>query len=76
MLFFAFYISPVLVNAQCPMCKTALESNNKQKSTTEKKFGRGINNGILYLLAMPYIAVGAVGYVWWKRQKSDGSEKR
>jgi hypothetical protein len=55
--------------SQCPMCKTSLESNRKQKGL-EKTYGRGINNGILYLLAAPYLLVGTVGYFWWKNQKT------
>lgn len=59
----------VPLQAQCPMCKTGLESNRKQSGLT-KTYGRGINNGILYLLAAPYLLVGTVGYFWWKNQKA------
>ena len=39
------------VNAQCPMCKTAVESGMEEGHTK----GRGLNDGILYLLATPYL---------------------
>lgn len=53
--------------AQCPMCKSAVESNLKDG---ESSVGLGLNDGILYLLAMPYILVGVVGYMWYKRHKA------
>jgi hypothetical protein len=31
--------------------------------------GKGLNNGILYLLAMPYLAVAAVGFIWYKKYR-------
>jgi len=52
--------------AQCPMCKTSLESNRKGNVN---RVGNGINNGILYLLAMPFIAIGSVGAVYMYRQR-------
>ena len=53
--------------AQCPMCRTAVESGMDEEGNTK---GRGLNDGILYLLATPYLAVGAVGYFWYKRNKA------
>lgn len=58
--------------AQCPMCKTSLESNRKEKGL-QKTYGNGVNDGILYLLAAPYVIVGTVGYFWWKNQKAKRS---
>ena len=52
--------------AQCPMCKTSLEANRKDNVN---RVGNGINNGILYLLAMPFIAVGSVGAIYVYRQR-------
>jgi hypothetical protein len=51
--------------AQCPMCKMAAETN-LQNGGTE---GKGLNAGILYLLAMPYLLVCVIGYVWWRKRK-------
>lgn len=63
MLFFT-----VPVSGQCPMCKTALKSNqtNKKGATV----GNGINKGILFLLATPYILVGAAGFAWYNYRKN------
>jgi hypothetical protein len=66
MLAFGFMIlSTVKVKAQCSQCTTAVESNNKSGSSTT----RGLNSGILYLLAAPYLAVAAVGFIWYKKYR-------
>ena len=51
--------------AQCPMCRMSAESNLKNGGT----MGRGLNSGILYMLAAPYICVGALAYLWMKNRK-------
>lgn len=51
--------------AQCPMCKTSLEANRKDEGAG--RVGNGINKGILYLLAMPFVMVGSVGGVYLYR---------
>jgi hypothetical protein len=58
------------VKAQCAMCTTAVESNNKTGATTT----RGLNNGIMYLLAAPYLAVAAVGFIWYKKYRRKNVE--
>ncbi|NUM32092.1 MAG: hypothetical protein HUU47_07180 [Bacteroidetes bacterium] len=54
------------VNAQCPMCKAAVESSMKDKSNSK---GKGLNRGILYLLAMPYLLAGVTGAGFYYRYK-------
>ena len=53
------------VAAQCPMCKMSAESNLKNGGT----MGKGLNAGILYMLALPYSLVGIIGFIWWKNNK-------
>ena len=54
------------VSAQCPMCKTAVESGMEDGHTK----GKGLNYGILYLLATPYLAIAFIGGAWYyKRNK-------
>jgi hypothetical protein len=60
LVFAASVFTPVA--AQCPMCKTALESNMKDG---EKPKGTGINKGILYLLAMPFLAFIGIGGAYY-----------
>lgn len=44
------------LNAQCSMCRAVLQSEEGQATA------KGINNGILYLMAIPYLLVGLVGW--------------
>lgn len=51
----------IQTNAQCAMCRAVLESEEGQ-STAE-----GVNDGIMYLMAVPYILVGSIGFIiYWK----------
>jgi hypothetical protein len=54
-----------VAEAQCPMCKTAVESGMKDGHTK----GRGLNSGIKYLLATPYLAVAVLGGIWYKKSR-------
>lgn len=54
---------PMLAEAQCSMCRAVLESGEQQK------VAEGINNGIVYLMALPYILVAAVGYLVFRKMK-------
>lgn len=51
--------------AQCSMCTLNAE-NSVQNGNTE---GKGLNNGILYLLAAPYLAIAGVGFLWYKKYR-------
>jgi hypothetical protein len=51
------------LDAQCAMCRAVLESDPDQ-STAE-----GINNGIIYLMAIPYILVFGLGYIIYRKFK-------
>jgi len=42
--------------SQCSMCRAVLQSEEGQATA------RGINNGILYLMAIPYLLVAIVGW--------------
>jgi len=53
------------VDAQCPMCRMAADSNLKDGGTE----GKGLNTGILYILAMPYTLVMVMGYIWYRNKK-------
>lgn len=58
-----FLIGSVDVEAQCAMCRAVLESEEGQKTA------KGINNGIVYLMAIPYVLVGAVGIAVFRMLK-------
>lgn len=56
-----------MAEAQCPMCKIAAESNLK----TGGKAGKGLNRGILYMLATPYLIVGTFAFVWLRNRRKE-----
>jgi hypothetical protein len=58
------------VQAQCPMCRMSAESNLENGGTE----GKGLNSGILYLLATPYLVVGVIGYLWWRNRRRQEDE--
>lgn len=55
------------ISAQCAMCKGAAETNLKQGGGDPQ----GLNNGILYMLSMPYLLVGGIGYWWWRNRRKE-----
>ncbi|HEY4651409.1 MAG TPA: hypothetical protein VIG72_08340 [Pontibacter sp.] len=56
--------------SQCAMCRATVESNVGTGSTTpESKVGSGLNTGILYLMVIPYLLIGTVGFLWYKSNK-------
>jgi hypothetical protein len=58
---------PNLVDAQCAMC----QANVKTAMQNEKgnAIGTGLNNGILFLLASPYVLIGTALIIWRKKSK-------
>ena len=59
-LFLGLVFLPEQLEAQCSMCRAVLASEEGQ--ATDK----GINDGIVYLMAMPYILVAGVGFVVYR----------
>ncbi len=51
-----------VVNAQCAMCKAVVEQGGKEMA-------EGINSGIVYLMAFPYIIVGVGMYLFYRNWK-------
>lgn len=50
--------------SQCAMCRAVLETEEGGVKA------KAVNDGIVYLMAFPYILVGIIGYVVYKsRQK-------
>lgn len=61
---FLFLISLLDAEAQCAMCRAVLESDEDTSKA------EGINKGIVYLMAFPYILVSIIGFIIYKnRQK-------
>ena len=53
------------VAAQCAMCKATVTEN----VISGKGKGQGLNSGILYLMAFPYIIASVIGYFWYRAYK-------
>ena len=51
------------------MCKAVVESNLKEGGNV----GAGLNNGILYLMAMPYVAALLFGIFYFLQKKKRNS---
>ena len=54
--------------AQCAMCRTTIESSI---SNGRSNIATGLNTGILYLLAAPYLIVGAIAFLWFRQSKQE-----
>ncbi|HUH19777.1 hypothetical protein [Albibacterium sp.] len=75
LLFKIFFISALTIvflgvpiketKAQCAMCSLTAESSVKNGNTQ----GKTLNKGILFLLGCPFLAVGIVGLVWFKKYR-------
>ena len=50
---------------QCAMCKAVVEANLESGDTK----GAGLNDGILFLMSMPYIAVFLFGVFYYLQKK-------
>ncbi|PZR21785.1 MAG: hypothetical protein DI539_07080 [Flavobacterium psychrophilum] len=50
-------------NAQCAMCRAALESSDGNVKA------EAVNDGIVYLMIFPYLLVALVGYAVYKKKK-------
>jgi hypothetical protein len=53
------------LRAQCAMCKAVVESNIDSGGSE----GVGLNNGILYLMAIPYLAALSFGVFYYLQNK-------
>jgi len=49
-------ITVIPAEAQCAMCRAVLESEEGQGTA------KGVNDGIVYLMIIPYLLVGGLGY--------------
>lgn len=55
-----FLLTPVVVQAQCAMCRASAEGTS---------IAKGLNTGILYLLAFPFLVIFGGGIYWYLNRK-------
>jgi len=63
-----FLFFSINTNAQCAMCRAALETEEGGVK------GEAVNDGILYLMVIPYLLVGILGFaiyrMYFKKKKA------
>lgn len=64
-------LSSLSAQAQCAMCKAVAESSTEAGSTV----ATGLNGGIVYLMAFPYLIMGVVGYAIYRHRKQQTQAK-
>ena len=65
LILFLFTLTQELM-AQCAMCRATVENN---VSNGEAGIANGLNIGILYLFATPYLVIAIIGYLWYRQSK-------
>ena len=55
-------------SAQCAMCRAVLETEEGGVKA------EAVNDGIVYLMAFPYILVGIIGYIVYKSRQPKASK--
>ncbi len=55
-------VLPEQLDAQCAMCKATNET------ALDEEGGLGINEGIIYLMGIPYMLLGILGYLFFRKR--------
>jgi len=58
------------VAAQCSMCTL----NAENATQGENAMGKGLNDGILFLLAIPYLAAAGIGLLWYTKYRKSAKK--
>lgn len=58
---FLLLIIAIPADAQCAMCRAVLENEEGQSTAA------GINNGIVYLMVIPYLLIAGIGVIIYKK---------
>ena len=56
-------VAPTISEAQCAMCRAVVESESDGKTA------EAINNGIVYLMAIPYILVAGLFFFIYRKMR-------
>lgn len=57
-------------NAQCAMCRAALENSDGPIKA------EGVNDGIMYLMVFPYLLIGLVGFAIYRMRSKKKKAKQ
>lgn len=58
--------------AQCAMCRTTVENN---VSAGDTSLASGLNLGIMYLFFTPYIVIGTIAFLWYRKSRKEHGKK-
>ena len=58
--------------AQCAMCRTTIENN---VSAGDTSLASGLNFGIMYLFFTPYIVIGTIAFLWYRKSRKEHGKK-
>lgn len=61
---FVLGLAPLVSGAQCIMCKAQVEAAKAERDDYDVT---GLNKGIVYMMTVPYLLMGAVGFFWYRR---------
>lgn len=59
-----FFLIGISANAQCAMCRAALSGESNIKKA------EAVNDGIVYLMVIPYLLVAVIGVLIYKMYQS------
>jgi len=75
LLFALLCLGNATVHAQCAMCKASVEKSDEEK-VIFRKTASGLNNGILYLMSIPYILAAIIGTLWYRNSKKEQKRRQ
>ncbi len=58
--------------AQCAMCRGSVEST---MGNGRNNVGIGLNLGIVYLFVVPYLAVAAIAFFWYRSSRKEQARR-
>ncbi|NME69973.1 hypothetical protein [Flammeovirga aprica] len=61
-------VTTISIFAQCAMCRATVGNNISDGASA---IGAGLNNGILYLMVMPYIIISSIVYLWYRKTQKE-----
>lgn len=64
LLIFILALVPDVIFGQCSMCKLMAESSYESGS----EIGRGLNDGIMYIMGMPYVILAVGAYLFFRKK--------
>jgi hypothetical protein len=64
----SLFVFSVSANAQCAMCRAALGGDGNRAQA------QAVNDGIVYLMLIPYVLVAGIGFAVYKLYKKKKAE--